>query len=131
MLRAFLLRCTQALVCRIDSTERRAYNGKAQKQEIAVKKDFNQAGRWKVVTENAFTSGCPERAAPELARQIEERIHSEGLAAQAKIVDILPRQGMVIVACDDEFGVRLNDLPGASYAEKAKPAAKKFGIKPN
>jgi len=100
------------------------------KQEIVMKKSFNEAGRWAVVTENAFTAGCPERAAPELARQIEERIHTEGMAAQARVVDILPQQGMVIVACDDEFGTRLNDLPGASYAEKAKPAAKKSGMQP-
>lgn len=91
-----------------------------------MKKAFNEAGRsrWTVVTENAFTAGCPERAAPELARQIEERIVSENLSAQAGIVDIIPQQGIVVVDCDDDFGVRLNDLPGASYAEKEKSARK-------
>jgi hypothetical protein len=94
--------------------------------EYFMKKPFNEAGRsrWTVVTENAFTAGCPERATPELARQIEERIAGENLAPQASVVDILPQQGVVIVECDDDFGVRLNDLPGASYAEKAKPARK-------
>lgn len=91
-----------------------------------MKKTFNEAGRsrWTVVTENAFTAGCPERAAPELARQIEERIDGEKQAAQASVVEIIPQQGIVVVECDDDFGVRLNDLPGASYAEKAKPARK-------
>lgn len=91
-----------------------------------MKKSFNDAGRsrWTVVTENAFTAGCPERAAPELARQIEERIVDEKQAAQASVVEIIPQQGIVVVECDDDFGVRLNDLPGASYAEKAKPARK-------
>ncbi|MDP2205847.1 MAG: hypothetical protein Q8K65_06015 [Alphaproteobacteria bacterium] len=91
-----------------------------------MKKSFNAEGRsrWTVVTENAFTAGCPERAAPELARQIEERITSENIAPRASVVDILPQQGVVVVECDDDFGVRLNDLPGASYAEKAKPARK-------
>lgn len=91
-----------------------------------MKKSFAAAGRsrWTVVTENAFTAGCPERAAPELARQIEERIAGENPAPQASVVDILPQQGIVVVECDDDFGVRLNDLPGASYAEKAKPARK-------
>lgn len=91
-----------------------------------MKHDFNKAGtsRWHVVTENAFTNGSAERAAPELARQIEDRIAQEKMHTQAAVVQIKPQQGIVVVECDDEFGSRLNDLPGASYAEKAKPAAK-------
>lgn len=91
-----------------------------------MKKDFNKtAARWQVVTENAFTAGCPERAAPELARQIEEKIHAEGMTASAKVVKIIPQKGVVVVACDDEFGSSLNELPAASYAEKVKPAQKR------
>ena len=91
-----------------------------------MKHEFNKAGtsRWHVVTENAFTNGNAERAAPELARQIEDRIVQENMATQAAVVQINAQQGVVVVECDDEFGTRLNDLPGASYAEKAKPAAK-------
>ena len=59
-----------------------------------------------------------------LARQIEDRIVQEKMHTQAAVVQIKPQQGIVVVECDDEFGSRLNDLPGASYAEKAKPAAK-------
>lgn len=72
---------------------------------------------WKVFAESAFTRGDAALAAPELARQIEERIHAEGIKATVASVD---SQG-VTVRCNDEFGIRLNDLPGASYAVKHKP----------
>ena len=72
---------------------------------------------WKVFAESAFTRGNTNLAAPELARQIEERIHAEGHKATVASVD----GHSVVVRCDDEFGIRLNDLPGASYAVRHKP----------
>ena len=77
---------------------------------------------WKVFTENAFTRGQADLAVPELARQIEDRIHAEGRHADIKVVAIAADDHFVTVRCDDDFGLRLNDLPGASYAEKSKPA---------
>jgi alpha-ketoglutarate-dependent taurine dioxygenase len=91
-----------------------------------MKNNFNKSGaaRWHVVTDNAFTQGSSEHAAPELARQIENRIHEENLSAEARVVKIEPNQGLVVVECNDDFGMSLNDLPAARYAEKAQPKAK-------
>ena len=93
-----------------------------------MKKEFNQKSEWRVVAENAFTQGNTAHAAPELARQIDARIVSEELTGKAEILRVDPSEGIVIVSCDDDFGMRMNDLPGASYAEK-KPAAKATAFK--
>lgn len=86
-----------------------------------MKKEFNTKSEWRVVTENAFTQGKAAHAAPELARQIDERIVSEKKTGHAEILRVDTDEGSVTVLCDDDFGMRMNDLPGASYAEKTAP----------
>ncbi len=82
----------------------------------------NEKSLWKVFAENAFSQGKSGVVEPELARQIEERAQSEGHKDIA-VVAICADEKAVTVRCDDDFGLRLNDLPGASYAEKAKTAS--------
>lgn len=93
-----------------------------------MKKEFNNKSEWRVVTENAFTQGNAAHAAPELARQIDARIVREAKTGQVEILRVDPAEGTVTVLCDDDFGMRMNDLPGASYAEKAAPK-KAAGLK--
>ena len=93
-----------------------------------MQKEFNNKSEWRVVSESAFTQGNAAHAAPELARQIDERIVSEKKSGQVEILRVDPAEGTVTVLCDDDFGIRMNDLPGASYAEKAAPQ-KPAGLK--
>ncbi len=96
-----------------------------------MKNEFNQESRsqWRVVAEEAFTQGKNEHAAPELARQIDARIVSEQLTGKVNIAAVNAAEGTVIVECDDRFGMQMNDLPGARYAEKVQPVVKAGTLK--
>jgi|GEM_PF-1573911 len=97
-----------------------------------MKQEFNHKSQWRVVADQAMSQGRTAHAAPELARQIDERIHSENKTGQVEILHVDAAEGTVSVLCDDDFGMRMNDLPGACYAEKAAPqkrAAKASGLK--